>query len=381
MPARRYMVVDARRDHGFRIPRPDLSARVGAPDACEGCHADRPAGWTARAAGQWWPGLAGRPQYAEAIQAGREGHPGAEGLLSRLALAKDQPAIVRATALSLLERFVSPGSIPVIESAVGDPDPLVRFAAPDPAHALPPEERLRVLAPLLSDPVRGVRIEAARALVSARRRMNSIQVKAFEAALQEYLQAQRVNADRAEGHLNLGTLHAEMGEREAAEAEFRKALALNRWFPATYLNLADLYREKGDEAAAEATLRSGLAVDPGNAELHRAFGLALIRRRRPAEALKSLSRAAEIDSRDPRNAYTYGIALHDLGQKPKARQVLHRAHQAHPGDRDILLALVNYSQEGGDLKAARDYARALVELSPGDRLALRLLEQLESPRR
>ena len=32
MPARTYMVVDRRHDHSFRIPRPDLSARLGTPE-------------------------------------------------------------------------------------------------------------------------------------------------------------------------------------------------------------------------------------------------------------------------------------------------------------------------------------------------------------
>ena len=38
MPAKTYMVVDPRHDHGFKVPRPDLAARTGAPDACTGCH-------------------------------------------------------------------------------------------------------------------------------------------------------------------------------------------------------------------------------------------------------------------------------------------------------------------------------------------------------
>ncbi|WP_374616145.1 multiheme c-type cytochrome, partial [Thauera aminoaromatica] len=37
MPSRNYMVVHPRRDHAIRVPRPDLGARTGAPDACTGC--------------------------------------------------------------------------------------------------------------------------------------------------------------------------------------------------------------------------------------------------------------------------------------------------------------------------------------------------------
>src|SRR5690606_32746213 len=47
MPERTYMSVDPRRDHSFRIPRPDLSVATGAPNACTNCHADRDAAWAA----------------------------------------------------------------------------------------------------------------------------------------------------------------------------------------------------------------------------------------------------------------------------------------------------------------------------------------------
>ena len=47
MAERIYMGNDWRADHSFRIPRPDLDARTGAPDACTACHADREPAWAA----------------------------------------------------------------------------------------------------------------------------------------------------------------------------------------------------------------------------------------------------------------------------------------------------------------------------------------------
>ena len=40
MPTTTYMVVDPRHDHSLRIPRPDLSAKLGTPNACNQCHAN-----------------------------------------------------------------------------------------------------------------------------------------------------------------------------------------------------------------------------------------------------------------------------------------------------------------------------------------------------
>jgi len=43
MPERTYMVIDRRHDHSFRIPRPDVSAKVGTPNACNDCLNDKTA--------------------------------------------------------------------------------------------------------------------------------------------------------------------------------------------------------------------------------------------------------------------------------------------------------------------------------------------------
>ena len=47
MPTTTYMVVDPRRDHSLRVPRPDLSAKLGTPNACNDCHANRDTRWAA----------------------------------------------------------------------------------------------------------------------------------------------------------------------------------------------------------------------------------------------------------------------------------------------------------------------------------------------
>jgi hypothetical protein len=54
MIKRFYMVIDGRRDHSFRVPRPDLSGRIGTPNVCTDCHAGRTAQWAADAVAQWY---------------------------------------------------------------------------------------------------------------------------------------------------------------------------------------------------------------------------------------------------------------------------------------------------------------------------------------
>ena len=51
MPQRFYMVVDERADHSLRVPRPDLSVKIGTPNACNGCQLRVPAHWSGCADG------------------------------------------------------------------------------------------------------------------------------------------------------------------------------------------------------------------------------------------------------------------------------------------------------------------------------------------
>lgn len=101
MPARTYMVVAARRDHGFRVPRPDLTEKIGVPNACSSCHADRSAAWAARTIVGWRnSGVAPRPHYGETLHAGRRGLPGAARALAELAADSEASGIVRQRRLS-----------------------------------------------------------------------------------------------------------------------------------------------------------------------------------------------------------------------------------------------------------------------------------------
>ena len=103
MPARTYMVIDRRHDHSFRVPRPDLSAKLGTPNACNDCHADKSAAWAASAI-EGWHGTARKAfqTYAEAFHAARANQANAAALLAAVASDRNAPAFARASALGEL---------------------------------------------------------------------------------------------------------------------------------------------------------------------------------------------------------------------------------------------------------------------------------------
>jgi predicted CXXCH cytochrome family protein len=354
-PRTTYMVVDPRADHSFRIPRPDLTQKLGTPNACNGCHAGKSAQWAAAAIERQRPGYRPPPHYGEALDAGRHGKSGALRLLAAIIEDKQQPAMVRASALDLARRY--PGALTgrLFVAALTDADPMVRRAALTGFEAAPPERRAKLIGPMLSDPVRAVRIEAARLL-------------AHEpgTSLAELEASHRANEDRPEGRVGLGNLALARGRSADAEAAFRSAIALDPASVPAIVNLADLLRSTHQEGEAENVLRAGLALRPREPALIEALALSLVRQQRKREALELLAAAARAKDAALRLAYLYALALDDAGRRPEALRVLEAVLPRADGNRDILIALASLSRESGKAEQAASYVKRLAEINPGD---------------
>ena len=380
MPERLYMGVDGRRDHSFRIPRPDLSDVLDTPDACTGCHQDRPPAWAAARVAEWYgPDRRQERHYGEVLRAARNSSVGAQPDLLELALDVGQAGIVRATALSLVAAAPTAAFRDAVEVAVRDRDPLVRQAAMTPLEAVDPAARPALMGPLLDDPVRGVRIEAARLLAPlSPEQLPPGAPRKVVAALLEYRTGLRLNSDRPESWLNLGILEASLGDLPAAERAYRSALELDDGFVPAMVNLADLRRAQGRDAEGEELLRKAIEIAE-SAESRHALGLVLVRLDRLEEALAELGTAAGDAPDHPRYAYVYAVALESAGRADAALAELGRHQRLHPTNADTLVALATLSRKHGRPAEALAWARRLLELdpaAPGPRQLLRELQEL-----
>ena len=378
MPTRSYMVVDRRHDHSFRIPRPDLSASLGTPNACNDCHTDKSAQWAAAVIESWHGGeRKGLQKYAQAFHAAWADQADAEALLSAVTAARNTPAFARAGALTELASRPSPASINLARSALSDPDPMVRIGALDMLAGVPPGQLWPVVAPLLSDANRGVRIRAAALLAAVPSASQpGADRERFEHAAAEFVAAQRLNADRPEGRATLGNFLARRGRTAEAEAEYKAALRLNPQFAAAAINLGDLYRQSNRDADGESVLRAALAASPRDAGLHHALGLVLTRLKRREDALSELQHAAELEPVRARYPYVYAVALNSAGRGSEAMTVLKDNLARHPGDRDTLQALITFSRDAGEYAIALGYAEQLVRIAPNDLDLAALINQL-----
>ena len=385
MPTRTYMVVDQRHDHSFRVPRPDISLKLGTPNACNDCHKDKTPEWAAAVIERWYgPNRKGFQNYAAAFHSAWNDQSDATKLLAVVASDSTAPAIARASALGELSSRNTPTTLGLARTAVTDPDPMVRIGGLDILQDLPLEQRWSIAAPLLSDPSRGVRIRTASLLGDVpSSRLSENERGRFERAAEEFIAAQRFNADRPEARTTLGAFYARRGRNGEAELEYKAALRLSPQFTGAAINLSDLYRQTGRDDDGERVLRSVLGITPNDAGLHHALGLSLVRLKRLDDALAELGRAAELDRDSARYAYVYGVALHSAGRLQEAIAQLKESQTRHPDNRDMVLAIINFSREAGDLSTALQYAEQAARLAPDDPAVSGMLEQLRrrvSPR-
>lgn len=370
MPAKDYMVVDPRRDHSLRIPRPDLAAQGSGPDACTRCHQDRKPEWAATAIEGWF-GTPKRPaHYGQSFHAVREA-PGTT--LSRLGYVladKGNPAMVRATAADQLADL-GPAAASNLRWALQDKDALVRAYAVAGFTSLPPEERLKPLLPLLEDPALAVRDEAVRALADVpAEQLPEANRTSFKALLDDYEQRLRSNADLPGGRLNLAVLMQRQGRDEQAMAQYRQALHMDPYFVPARVNLVTLASGRQQWDAAEQLLREGVALDKMPAadrgNLAYMLGLLLVERGKPEEAVGWMEQAAVALPGNARIRYNQGLLLSRMNRRDDALQALRSGLQQAPEDADLLYSLIYLHALAGEREQAYGYVQRMRQVVPDD---------------
>ena len=365
MPGKNFMVVHFRRDHSMRVPRPDLTATIGVPNACSasGCHADKPLPWV-QAKYDGWYGKKRKPHYGTALAAGRAQDPAAEGELARLSADPRFPVVVRATAVDLLSGYPGPAARAAIEKALSDAEPLVRATAVARVNEADPARLAGLLAPHLQDPIRWVRAEAAARLAGApAQRLPEAQRKAWATALDEYEAGQRYMSDLPSGPYNLGNLYAALGRTQDAEKQYRRAIAIDDQLFLARANLAMLLAVNGRGEEAERQLREAHAQQPGHAGIAFNLGLLLAERGDRAGAEQMLRAALRADPRMAPAAFNLAVLV---GERRPAEAVAlaRKAAGLRPADGRYAWTLGFYQARAGDLKGAAATLEALVATHP-----------------
>ena len=377
MPSRTYMGVDDRRDHSFPIPRPQLSAELGVPNACVGCHRDRDNAWAA-ATLRDWNATPEPPHWSQGYRELRRGDPGAAAELATTLENPDLSALVKASLLARAANLPSADLARLLPRWLADPDPLVRRGAVAGTLGLGGSARWALLADLLDDSHPSVRFELAIALADISRDMPPNAAPAAGKLLADYQRALTASAYLSASQNALARLDLQLGRPQAADRGYERALRMDPTSLPALVDLADLRRSQGREADAGALLERALAAYPESGVANVAFALHLVRSKRPEEALAPLSKALDAPDAEPRFAYIHAVALDSAGRRDDAVDALRRALERWPWDFSLLSTLVLYLDDGA-LPEVQQHLDRLSRIAP-DAPQTRALQRRYAPR-
>jgi tetratricopeptide (TPR) repeat protein len=299
------------------------------------------------------------------VAAAQAGRLEAEAALREILVKEDIPAW-RATMISLLAPFAgNPATQTVLRSSLAATDPLERAAAVRSLTGVAPAEWLR---PLLKDPVRLVRLDAAWAL------------------------------------------SPELGEGTSERRELDAYLDLSLDQPAGRVRLGEDLANRGQSEKALAEISLAAEWDPNSPGIFDSLGMVLLGLGRPVEAAERLGRAAELNASDGIAALRAGLAFNEAGNLPKAEawfrqavarnsrldrawynlglllaqqdrlpesaQALLRAGALVENEPDYTYALATVLFRAGDATGARAAVEATLRLAPGHQEAKALLRRL-----
>lgn len=405
MPETTYMVVDARRDHSLRVPRPDLTVALGIPNACNICHQDPEKGespqWAAEWIEKWYGPRNSTPHFALTFDRARKRDPQAVIDLITVIRRQDLSAMVRASAVLLLANYRDEMIRGVIMSAAADPEPLVRLAATRALQNVPLSQRdLPRIQHLLRDSIRAIRVESVPwALTLPQEDLSGPLITALRSAVEEYRLSQQIVADQPGAHMNLALLaeflknpleqereyltalkidpqflparnnlamfYARLGQTKEAEEQYLKALEIAPDFVPARDNLARLYYQMGQLDRAEKEFRQILAKYPERGDIHYSLGLLLAEQpHRMTDAVTELIEAARLLPGEPRVLYNAALALQKVGKLHEAEEYFTRAYRLGNPAPDLLQAYALCLLDLGRCSAAQNVAKELVERFP-----------------
>ncbi len=269
MTERNYMGIDGRRDHSFRVPRPDLNSVTGAPDACTDCHEDRDPEWAANVLSTRYPDSAHRGQnFGEVLALGRRAPDLATADLLALAEDSSQPDIVRATALYLLQSASNEAIAARAAKFLADESALVRTNAIPVQRGANLQDRVIRIAALLSDVAGSVRIAAARELVGITEIALPADVEiAKRKATSEWQASISAKLDFPETQLVLGGLALTLRNTPAATRAFREVVRLDPQRSEAWIMLVRITAATEGSSAASRVLDEALNVLPDDPNL------------------------------------------------------------------------------------------------------------------
>ena len=369
MPTTNYMQRAARHDHGWLKPDPLMTQELGIPNACSKCHNDKPVSWAIERTDAWYGSKMDSLQRrrARAVDAAQKADTKAIPALVAL-LKEEQVPAWRATYVGLLADFSppSPEVIAAAEAGLAAPDPLERSAAVRLLSSV--DAMLPKLRPLLKDPVRLVRLDAAWAL--------SRELPEGSAERRELDTMLKLTIDQPAGRARWAQDLSNRGHLADAERELALAEKWDPFSPGLKESHGFVLNAMGRNVEAAALFYRAAQLDPGASDPAFRAGLAYAEAGRIAEAETSLRLALQRNPSLHRAWYNLGLLLASQERLSDAADALRHAETLLPSEVDYPYALATVLIRQGDRSGAAVAAARVLAIDPGHAGARQLLQQL-----
>lgn len=378
MTGKFYMGNDYRRDHSFRIPRPDLSIKYGTPNACTECHKDKDNEW----AWEHFKNYYGQPDnkhFSELLAPGitREEN----GLKDLLELANDTiyPEIARASAVKTMHNYLDTTSIDKMISFLNDDSPLVRAASLDLLGEINTQDYIQYALPLLKDEKRSVRVKAFYVLAS----LDEIQIpdtyiEAYRKVKKEFDTNLNATADFVGGRIRKASYALKKGDLYTAIQGYESALEIDELNNIVRTNLANLYYQNKDFKKAEATFKTIIKQEPEFGQTYYSYGLLLAELNRYGEAILQMQDALKRMPENLRIYYNISLMFDKLNDLKNAEAYVLKGLEKDANDESLLYMLSYLYSKSNKTEKAKTVINKLIELYPSNANYQNFLNQLNN---
>ncbi len=371
MTGKTYMGNDFRRDHSFRVPRPDQSVKYNTPNACTGCHTDKPDEWASKVIIEKF-GSERADHFSDYLLKGYYEDPSAFEIL----MANHKyPDIARATAINMYgSQPLSSEQLSRLTLYLRDSSALVRNEVVVSLEPYQNEVIAKYIAPMLKDSLRMVRISAARYFNMSNQDVAAIEN--YKSADKEFLTALHLNADFSSGQHQIALYYQSKGNEEAAIKAYKRAIEIDGYNNRPRMNLALIYYNQGLTKKSENLYLKVIEKEPEFSYTYYMLGLLYNELGDNTKALEYLKLATEKLPFNQNAYYNYALKLQGIGNYAASIVVLERGLKHAPFNERLLYAKLLGEANTNLISNAKATCILLMEIAPNNKDYRQLYQQL-----
>jgi len=368
---------DFRRDHSFRVPRPDLSLKYGTPNACAGCH-KKDDKWAWETFQQLY-GTVDSIHFSDKLIPGIIRQPNGHVGLLELINDKSETEIVRASAVKALSGYNAENFINQYLSWLNDRSAVVRGATVDVLSEINNTDYVNSFLPLLKDPKRSVRIKAFYALSGLNEsNVPEVYKASYEKVKKEFFTHLDTNSDFVGGRVKRANYYIKRGEIDKGIAGYESALAIDNINNQARLTLANLYYNIKNYKKAEEAFKTVIVQEPDYGPTYYSLGLMYAELNQTNEAIEQLNKAVIKMSENTRVYYNLSLLYDKKNDQKNAENILVKGLKIDANNESILYALAYHYSKNKQPSKAKNIVIRLVQLYPNNTQYVSFLQQLNS---